>query len=149
MKQCPTINKLAEYQTEALANREQQAIHQHITNCTVCQRELQALESTVQLLATLPVPALPDNLWAGVAQHLPNNPRIAFRQRWWKALAGAGVAAGIAIGLLVMHAPNARLPIAPASASAYVADHALLSSQDTFADRASIGVMLALQRSEP
>lgn len=147
--QCPTSVKLAEYQHEALASREHEAVHLHVAQCAACQRELHALARAVRLLESAPAPVLPDNLWAGVANRLPANRRIAFRQRWWKVLAGAGAVAGVAMGLCVMHVPHPMLPIAPATSSPYVAEHALLSTQDTFADRASIGAMLAAQRGEP
>lgn len=146
---CPTREELAEYQQDALANRARETMHRHVEHCAACQREVQALARTVRLLETLPAPTMPEAIWAGVAQRLPATPHVAFRRRWWKVLAGAGVAAGIGIGLLVMPPPHSRLPEAPATTSAYIADHALLSTQDTLADRASAGVLLAAQRSAP
>ncbi len=149
MMRCPTSEKIAEYQGDAMASREREAVRRHVAQCAACQREVQALARTVRLLETAPAPVLPDALWAGVADRLPATPQITYRQRWWKVLAGAGVAAGIAISLFVMYAPNPMLPNAPAASSSYLAEHALLSTQDTFADRASIGVVLAAQRSTP
>ncbi len=145
---CPNSEQLAEYQHEVLVDHEEQAIRRHLADCAVCRRELRALERAVRLLEAMPAPALPEHVWAGVAARLPANRRMAFRRRWWKVLAGAGAAAGMVLGLLILHPKSPALPVAPDSASSYVANHALLSAQDAFADRASIGVMLAAQQGE-
>ncbi len=146
MMRCPTSEKLASYQTEALASREIKLIQAHAANCDACQAELQALERTIQLLERVPTPAPPDNLWAGVADRLPARPRAFVWHQWWKTATGAGVVAGIAIALFVARTATTRLPAAPATTSSYVAENALLSTQDIFADRASVGIMLAAQR---
>jgi len=145
---CPTSEELAAYQHVPLADRARMPLHRHVMHCAACRQELQALARTVQLLEALPAPVLPDALWAGVADRLPVRPRPAFWPGWGRLAAGAGVAVALALALFV---PRLTTPLSVASSatSPYVADHALLSAQDTFADRTSVGVVLASQRSAP
>jgi hypothetical protein len=95
---------------------------------------------------------MPAHLWAGVACRLPAAPgrAVAFGCGWWKPVIGAGVAAALLCGIaaLRMTAAAPPIPVASAAAAPYVAEHALLSARDPFADRASLGVMFAASRGD-
>ena len=112
-----------------------------------CRRELLALERVVTLVTALPAPAMPDNLWAGVAAGIAARPQPM--ARWWRTAAGMAVAAGLLVGVMVARTRPAPLPVASAVADGYSARHALLSAQDPLADRAGLGVVLISDRSTP
>lgn len=140
---CPTLDQLAEYQADVLSTAAAERVRQHVAGCAQCRQELAALAKTSDLLTVLPTPAMPDDLWAGVAARLPERPRQA--AWWWRTATGIGLAAALVAGVTFtrLHAPT--LPPASAVAASYVTNHQLLSAQDPLTDRASLGVMLASQ----
>lgn len=144
---CLNRQKLAEFQADTLSAHEQARIAQHIAGCAACERELLALARTAQLVEALPAPAVPDHLWQEVAVRLQPAPARQYAGWWWRTTAGVGVAALLLFGIAVTRLYTPSLPAATAGASAYVAQHELLSAQDPLADRAGIGVLLASDRS--
>lgn len=145
--QCPDLDQLAAYQMDALEPAQYQPIHQHVTGCEACLRELAGLESTVRLVAALPPPNLPPDLWQGVAARLQAPRQHGFQ--WRRALAGTGVLATLAVGALLALFNSAHsLPVATGATASYAVRHEVLTAQDPLADRASLGVMLISQEEE-
>ncbi|HEY3379960.1 MAG TPA: zf-HC2 domain-containing protein [Armatimonadota bacterium] len=137
----PNLDQLAAYHADALPEAARRALAAHLAECAACRRELAALDGVGHALASLPAPALPEDIWPAVAARINARPhRVA---RWWQTAVGLGLAASVFMGLLTMR--GAPLPTASSAAASYAADHALLSAQDPLADRAGIGVMLASQ----
>ncbi|MHB9026104.1 MAG: zf-HC2 domain-containing protein [Armatimonadota bacterium] len=142
---CPTLDELAEYQADVLPTAAAERVRQHVAGCEPCRRELAALAEAGQLVAALPTPVTPDNLWAGVAARLPVHPHRSPLSWWWKTAAGFGLAAALFAGLTFSRSHQGTLPMASSEAVTYVTDHQLLSARDPLADRAGLGVMLAAQ----
>lgn len=146
MRRCPTTEELAAYQADNVTTRTRTQLAQHIAACTWCQQEMAALKQTCHTLARLPQPALPPDLWPGVAQRLQTRRN---RLAWWRVLTSAGVAASLFVGWLTLRGYQGDAPpTAPTITSQYVRDHQLLSSSDPLTDRASLGLALASYRSE-
>lgn len=145
---CPTTQQLAEYQLETSSARATARIHRHVAECPRCRAEMSALQQTCCLLEALPSPALPDTLWAGVAERLQPAPR-RMSAHCWKMAAGLGVAAMVLCGFLANRPQQPALPADGAYASSYVIEHELLASQDSLADRAALGARLIVPRGKP
>lgn len=144
---CPDIEQLAAYQTDALAAAERRRIGEHVAACEACRKELAALEEAAVMVSALPPPAMPDNLWPGIAARLePRRRPIAV---WWRALVGAGMLAALLLGSAQAYRASQPLPVASAEASAFVTRHEFLATRDPLADRASVGVMLISQEERP
>lgn len=137
---CPNNEQLAQYDAGHLPTERQAAITEHVAACAECRTVLAGLAGTDRLLAALPAPVMPADLWPGVAQRL--HARRTWWQVWGKATTAAGLAASLLLGYLAYHGATATLPTASGMANGYVADHQLLSAQDPLADRASLGVAL-------
>ncbi|MHB9130056.1 MAG: anti-sigma factor family protein [Armatimonadota bacterium] len=144
---CPSLEELAAYENGSLAREQRTTLDAHLGDCAQCRQELTALRATARLLAAMPAPEMPDDLWPGVAARLQASPRPQRWVRWWKVAMGAGVAASLFIGLAVTRLqPPPSMPLASAAATPYVTEHEFLSAQDPLADRASLGVLLAAQQ---
>ena len=144
---CPDIEQLAAYQTDALDAREHRRIGEHVAACEVCRQELAALEGVAEMVSALPQPAMPEDLWPGIAARLA--PRRRPLTVWWRALAGAGVLAALLLGSAQAYRASQPLPVASAEVSAFVTRHEFLATRDPLADRASLGVMLISQEGRP
>ncbi|OPZ84293.1 MAG: hypothetical protein BWY76_01907 [bacterium ADurb.Bin429] len=146
MRRCPTIEQLAAFQAGLVTAQERKHLDGHLVTCAQCQHELAALISTTHLLARLPAPSMPADLWPGVAQRLQQ--RRQWRGLWWRVTASAGIAATLLVGVITYRGnQTGPLPTAPAMTASYVRNHQLLSAQDPLTDRASLGVALASYRS--
>jgi hypothetical protein len=146
MQQCPTIEQLAAFDAGYVTAQERKRLDGHVATCAQCRHELAALNSTTHLLARLPAPTMPTDLWPGVAQRLQTRPR--WSHLWWRVTASAGVAATLLVGFVAYRGnQTGPLPAAPAMTANYVRNHQLLSAQDPLADRASLGIALASYRS--
>jgi len=144
---CPDIEQLAAYQTDALDAAERRRIGEHVTACETCRHELAALEEVAGMVSVLPQPAMPDNLWPGIAARL--EPRRRSVSVWWRALAGAGVLSMLLMGSVQAFRASQPLPVASQTASALVTRHEFLAAQDPLTDRASLGVMMISQEERP
>lgn len=146
---CPSLEELALYEDGALAREERAALAAHLDTCAQCRQEVTALRATARLLEAMPAPEMPADLWPGVAARL-QAPRPHGWVRWWKVAMGAGVAASLLIGLAITRLQTPPpMPLASSTAAtSYVSEHEFLSAQDPLADRASLGVLLAAQRSD-
>ena len=144
---CPEIEQLAALQTGALDAAHAERINTHVSACEACRRELAALETVVRTVSSLPAPAMPPDLWQGVAARIAVQPRR--QSAWWRALTGAGVVATLLVGSALSYRwVSPTLPTASGDASVFVTRHELLSAQDPLADRASFGVMLISQEEQ-
>jgi predicted anti-sigma-YlaC factor YlaD len=139
---CPSTERLAEYDLGLVPSREQARIREHLALCARCAREHAALARTAELLAAVPAPAMPDDLWSGIAPRLPAQPRRRWVLWGWKPLAGAGLTMSLLAGWLLTHSPQ-PLPSAAPDSATYTTTHRVLAAQDPLADRASLGVVLA------
>ena len=149
MMRCTNLEQLAAYQLDALDASHRARIATHLADCADCRRELAALAKTARLVETLPAPAVPDDLWPGVAARINVKTHPA-PFAWWKALAGAGVVATLLYGMLAAFTASSRsLPIASPSTSPFVARHVLLAAQDPLTDRAALGVLLISHEGRP
>ncbi|MHB0935777.1 MAG: zf-HC2 domain-containing protein [Armatimonadota bacterium] len=144
---CPDIEQLAAYQTDAVNATERRRIDEHVAACATCRHELAALEEVAGMVSALPQPAMPDNLWPGVAARL--EPRRTPVSAWWRALAGAGMLAVLLFGSVQAYHASQPLPMASETASAFVTRHEFLTAQDPLVDRASVGVMMISQEERP
>jgi len=144
---CPDLEQLAGFQTDAVDAAQRRRIGEHIAACDACRRELAALEGAVRSVSLLPEPAMPDDLWPGIAARIAPRPHPV--AAWWRALAGAGVLATLLVGSLLAFRTEPPLPAASAEASAYVTRHDLLSAQDPLADRAGLAVRLIAAEDRP
>lgn len=146
MRCCPTTEELAAYQAGFVSAWVRAQLDTHVAACPPCQREMAALERTAHVLTQLSPPAMPQDLWPGVAQRLQARKRT---QVWWRLAATAGMAASLLVGWLTWQGnQTAPLPAAPVASAQYIEDHQFLSAGDPLADRASLGMALASSRSE-
>ena len=143
MQHCPTTEILAAYQAGFVSIRTRAKLDQHLAACARCRQELTALQQTVHAISQLSPPAIPQDLWPGVAQRLVTRRRHSTTRVWGMATT-AGVIASIFVGWLTLRSNHAELlPIAPPIATQHVRSHQLLSTHDALIDRASLGVALA------
>jgi|GEM_PF-1646764 len=141
--QCPDLEQLADFQLEAVNEAQRRRIAEHVAACEACRRELAALENAASAVALLPEPAMPDDLWPGIAARLaPRRHPVAL---WWRALAGAGMLAILLFGSMTAYRARQPLPMASTQASAFVTRHELLAAQDPLADRASLAVRISYE----
>ena len=141
---CPTTEQLAKLQTGALDATQALRITDHVSACEACQDQLAALENVGRMIGMMPEPAMPADLWQGVAARITPQPRHGFA--WRRAIAGAGIMVLLTIGSVLFNRTTAPpLATATGGAASFVSRHELLSAQDPLADRASIGVMLIAQ----
>lgn len=146
--QCPNARQLAEYHEGLGAPSEIIRLTRHIDACPRCRQEILALQRTAQMLAAMPAPRIPADLWMGVAARITAPPR-RLRAHWLgKTAAGFGVAACVITAVLFGVRQQPALPSAIASASPYVTQHQLLSARDPLADRANLGVLLATREGD-
>lgn len=145
---CPTIEQLAAYDDALLAPPESARVRRHIDACPACRRELAALARTARMLAAMPMPEVPEALWAGVAARIEARPHMGLR-RWWKTAAGLSVAAGLAIAIVFNRPDAVTLPRAEAAVTPYVIRHELLAAQDPLTDRAGLAALLIAQEGRP
>jgi hypothetical protein len=74
----------------------------HLTHCTICQREYQALRHVIAALEAFPIAAEPPDLTARVmAQIEPRQILPRFRVRWIDVMASA-VGAGLFFGMMLV-----------------------------------------------
>ena len=141
--ECPDLEQLAAFQTDAVDAAQRRRIGEHVAACDACRRELAALESAASAVASLPAPAMPDDLWPGIAARLTPRPHPVMV--WWRALAGAGVLTVLLLGSIQAYRASQPLPMASTTASSLVTRHEFLAAQDPLTDRASLGVMIISQ----
>jgi hypothetical protein len=74
----------------------------HLTHCTICQREYQALRHVIAALEAFPIIAEPPDLTARVMTQIqPREIPPRFRVRWMDVIASA-VAAGLFFGMMLV-----------------------------------------------
>lgn len=97
---CRTILELLpQYHVGALRGRRLRAVEEHLSTCTECQRELEALSATAELLdATEPLRPSRD-LWPAVAAALRSRET---RPAWFRSLVPVTPRAAVAASLLVV-----------------------------------------------
>lgn len=143
---CPTDHTMAKYIADRCSARQQRQISLHIDECARCQQEVAIFHRLTNILETLPPAQMPANLWSGVAERIATHPQHHIFRRFWPALAGVGVAASLLAGLLLTNHQQPLLPSPSLGVAEYVSQHQLLSARDPFADRASLGVILASEQ---
>ena len=142
---CPQTRELAEYEEGLGSDRRRHRLARHLTECPRCRQEMLALQRTAQVLRAVPAPAMPDDLWPGVAARIAALPRRSALPWLWRTAAGVGLAASLLLGLL-FNRPSASLPSAPEVVTPYVAQHQLLSTRDALSDRASLASQLSTEQ---
>jgi hypothetical protein len=100
---CPTADKLSQYNDALLAQEESSQIHVHVQSCRHCQLLLEAFANEDQFLKeTLQTPALPDDFTSNVLGQLePYQPQAASRKKapWKKVmLSAAGFLLAVGLG---------------------------------------------------
>jgi predicted anti-sigma-YlaC factor YlaD len=145
--QCPDLEQLGAFQTDAVDAAQRRRIAEHVAACDACRRELAAMDSAIRVVSTLPEPAIPVDLWPGIAARIAPHPHPV--ATWWRALAGAGVLATLLVGSVLVFRTPEPLPVASAEASSFVTRHEFLTTRDPLADRASLAVRMISQEERP
>lgn len=147
MSKCENIqDRLSDYRTGLLSERERVELESHTSVCDDCTYELNLLDSVLSIVEENTAPIEPPaGLWNGVYNRItdpqPERQGLAVTLRRWLwtpvRAAGVGVAVlAIAAGLYVS-APRPR-PVSSASmapADEYVLGHVLYIGQGNLADR--------------
>lgn len=115
---CPRTEDLSALIDHALPAQVQASLQQHLHNCSVCRRELGALQTLRQQLLALPSPTLGFDLAAQLQDRLARRPARPQRTGWnllgWLPTglaAGAALASGVWLGGLLL-GTGAALPAA-------------------------------------
>ncbi|ATP42335.1 hypothetical protein CSE16_01300 [Solibacillus sp. R5-41] len=101
---CPSVDKLSQYVDHLLNQEEQQAIAEHLKQCTSCQQIVTLFEGEEQFLKeTLQAPTLPDDFEAQIlAQVKPYKKKRTI----WMISSGVAAAAVLSVGILTVVSPS-------------------------------------------
>ncbi len=126
-------------------------VRRHLVECGACRDELERLRMLKHLLGALPEREPPAALWASVRRELAQPVPSA----WARALESvrslvrrpAVAAAALAVVLAVLALPLVRgrldrLHAAETGVDVYIRQHALVSAEDPFVDRAYLGLVI-------
>ena len=153
MMKCEVVKELlSDYSVGALRAGKARWIAEHLAECESCSKELARLERAMALVESLEQHEPPADLWEGVRDRI-SQPQVSRRHLWpvWarprRVFAGLAATAAVAAVTfsITMNKPMVPPPVvADAAMSEYVQGHAILSSKDPFADRVSLGSLIAI-----
>ncbi len=113
-QQCDQADLVCAYALHVLPAAEVSAVEEHISRCAECQRELQALRSTIDSFAGWPTEVLrpAPSLWERVARRVAaeaGTPPLLQPERQWVEPAWEDVAPGISCKLLATDESRSRV----------------------------------------
>lgn len=150
MISCESVRKqLSDYIVGNLGAGERRRIKEHLSICLECSKELVCLEETGRIVEALEQVEPPVGLWNGVYNRITQPEEEIRRQRshwgWPKRVMAMGsfaaAAVVMAVGLINGPERHESLPLADSAMQEYVRGHAMLSAQNPFADRVSLGTL--------
>ncbi len=133
---------LADYAVGSLRDSDRLRVRRHVQDCEHCAAELQAIEATGALLDQAVLTPAPDQWEAIQAGLRPRKSTVGSwlaRHRLQSALAATASVVAIAAGLLFSNRPPAEV-----EAQTLFVDHATMSWREPFADRAALGLAVAV-----
>jgi len=157
---CQEIKKLLpDYSVDNISASVQQLIGEHLSQCSACSKELDALRRTEFLVNAIKLDEPPPNLWAEVAAQIAAKEKIAkqIKVDWniltWLRLKPIPVFATTIVAFLVLGglwwhynyltAPEpVQVQMVEESIDVYVAQHTVSAFEDPTADKNGAGLMI-------
>ncbi len=143
--------QLSAYLDHELTAEEITEVRLHLEHCRACQEELARLRGLKQFLGALAEREAPAELWVALRRGLETPAPPAWRA-WLEVLRGvfrrpAVAAAAFACVILLIALPLVkgqidRLRAAETGVDVYIREHALVSAEDPFVDRAYLGLVV-------